>query len=441
MSTSTTDATLSSSASSSDFERACASYNRALAAELLPAMGCTEPIALAYAAAIAGARLGGLPETVDVEVSRNIVKNVKSVVVPNTDGLRGIEAAVTAGFAVSRPEAGLQVLSVVSDEEKALVHERMNAPELWPVRVSATEEPDVFFIKVTGERNGKRVAVTIRTCHTNVTRIEENGVTVFEEGDAHAEETSGEHWSIAALIAAARTMPLDAARPLLERQIAMNMAIAEEGLKGGWGARVGAVLLKRNPDDPAVKARAWAAAASDARMNGCELPVVIVSGSGNQGITASVPVVIFAESLKSDDETRLRAVLLSDLVTIALKQGIGKLSAYCGAVSAGCGSGAGIALLKGYDDRAIESVITNALAITSGLICDGAKSSCAAKIAMSVEGALVALDMVKNEQVFREGDGIVQSSVDETAEAVGRIASRGMVSTDREIIRVMLGEK
>ena len=215
---------------------------------------------------------------------------------------------------------------------------------------------------------------------------------------------------------------------------------------GGVGGRRGDIpapptRLKRNPDDPAVKARAWAAAASDARMNGCELPVVIVSGSGNQGITASVPVVIFAESLKSDDETRLRAVLLSDLVTIALKQGIGKLSAYCGAVSAGCGSGAGIALLKGYDDRAIESVITNALAITSGLICDGAKSSCAAKIAMSVEGALVALDMVKNEQVFREGDGIVQSSVDETAEAVGRIASRGMVSTDREIIRVMLGEK
>lgn len=202
---------------------------------------------------------------------------------------------------------------------------------------------------------------------------------------------------------------------------------------------MGRVILSRNPEDPAVRARAWAAAASDARMNGCELPVVIVSGSGNQGITASVPVVIFAQSLKSSEEELLRAVLLSDLVTIALKQGIGKLSAYCGAVSAGCGAGAGIAMLKGYADNEIADVVSNALATTSGLICDGAKSSCAAKIAMSVEGALMALDMVAQEKVFREGDGIVQHTVDETAEAVGRIASRGMVTTDKEIIRVMLG--
>lgn len=411
-------------------------YNAALADELLPAMGCTEPIALAYAGAICAKRLGGFPETIRVEVSRNIIKNVKSVVVPNTEGLRGIEAAVVAGLVSARPEAALEVLSGVTPDEKKEIHERLASQKM---EVVPSDEPDVFFIRLTTTREGKTVTVVIRTSHTNVTRIEEDGEAVFLKND-HAEEVEApELWHISELIRAARTMPLDVSRPLLERQIAANMAIAEEGLKTPWGAGVGRVILSRNPEDPAVRARAWAAAASDARMNGCELPVVIVSGSGNQGITASVPVVIFAQSLKSSEEELLRAVLLSDLVTIALKQGIGKLSAYCGAVSAGCGAGAGIAMLKGYADDEIADVVSNALATTSGLICDGAKSSCAAKIAMSVEGALMALDMVAQEKVFREGDGIVQHTVDETAEAVGRIASRGMVTTDKEIIRVMLG--
>lgn len=411
-------------------------YNAALADELLPAMGCTEPIALAYAGAICAKRLGGFPETIRVEVSRNIIKNVKSVVVPNTEGLRGIEAAVVAGLVSARPEAALEVLSGVTPDEKKEIHERLASQKM---EVVPSDEPDVFFIRLTTTRAGKTVTVVIRTSHTNVTRIEEDGEAVFLKND-HAEEVEApELWHISELIRAARTMPLDVSRPFLERQIAANMAIAEEGLKTPWGAGVGRVILSRNPEDPAVRARAWAAAASDARMNGCELPVVIVSGSGNQGITASVPVVIFAQSLKSSEEELLRAVLLSDLVTIALKQGIGKLSAYCGAVSAGCGAGAGIAMLKGYADDEIADVVSNALATTSGLICDGAKSSCAAKIAMSVEGALMALDMVAQEKVFREGDGIVQHTVDETAEAVGRIASRGMVTTDKEIIRVMLG--
>lgn len=411
-------------------------YNAALADELLPAMGCTEPIALAYAGAICAKRLGGFPETIRVEVSRNIIKNVKSVVVPNTEGLRGIEAAVVAGLVSARPEAALEVLSGVTPDEKKEIHERLASQKM---EVVPSDEPDVFFIRLTTTRVGKTVTVVIRTSHTNVTRIEEDGEAVFLKNDHAEEEEAPELWHISELIRAARTMPLDVSRPLLERQIAANMAIAEEGLKTPWGAGVGRVILSRNPEDPAVRARAWAAAASDARMNGCELPVVIVSGSGNQGITASVPVVIFAQSLKSSEEELLRAVLLSDLVTIALKQGIGKLSAYCGAVSAGCGAGAGIAMLKGYADNEIADVVSNALATTSGLICDGAKSSCAAKIAMSVEGALMALDMVAQEKVFREGDGIVQHTVDETAEAVGRIASRGMVTTDKEIIRVMLG--
>lgn len=413
-------------------------YREALLKELLPAMGCTEPIALAYAAAEAGKRLGGFPESIDVEVSRNIVKNVKSVIVPNTGGLYGIEAAVAAGFVSRRPEAKLQVLASVSDAERNEIGARVHEP----MTIRQSTESDVFFIRVTGTLRGKTTSVTIRTYHTNITCIEEDGRRIFSEGDACEEDAPEENWSIAELIRTSREMPLKGteAEALLRRQMECNLAIAREGLKGSWGATIGQILLSRDADDPAVKARAWAAAASDARMNGCELPVVIVSGSGNQGITASVPVAIFGEALHSTDEEVIRALLLSDLVTIALKQGIGKLSAYCGAVSAGCGSGAGIAMLEHLSDKDIEAVISNALAITSGLLCDGAKSSCAAKISMSVEGALLALDMVKHKKTFRAGDGIVQETTDDTAAAVGRIASQGMVDTDREIIRVMLHE-
>ena len=413
-------------------------YRRALMKELLPAMGCTEPIALAYAAAEAGRRLGGYPEEIEVEVSRNIVKNVKSVIVPNTGGLYGIEAAVAAGFVARRPEAKLQVLAEITDEERAEIGRRVMEPML----VRQSQEPDVFFIRITGRLKGRTDTVTIRTHHTNITCIEEDGRTILSEGDAPQEERAVEKWRIADLIAAARTMPLGELEPCIDAQIEKNLAIAREGLANNWGCGIGRVLLSRTeaPTPLVLRARAWAAAGSDARMNGCELPVVIVSGSGNQGITASVPVAVYAEGLKAPRGKLLRAVLLSDLVTVALKQGIGKLSAYCGAVSAGCGAGAGIAYLQGFDDDKIQKVISNALAISSGLLCDGAKSSCAAKISMSVEGAVLALDMVRNDTAFRPGDGIVKETTDDTAAAVGRIASRGMVGTDREIIRVMLGE-
>lgn len=416
-------------------------YRDTLTEELLPAMGCTEPIALAYAAAVAGARLGGYPDTITVEVSRNIVKNVKSVIVPNTGGLYGIEVAVISGFVSRRPEAELEVLAAVTSEERNEIARRVQEGGL---RIFQTDEPDVFFIRVTGERAGKTVTVTIRTFHTNITEIIENGEVVFtkeKEHVCHDADAVNDAWSIKELIRVARTMDFGTLKPYLERQMKCNMAIAKEGLSGKWGATIGNIILMRDPEDPAVRARAWAAAGSDARMNGCEMPVVIVSGSGNQGITASVPVVIFGEALEKTQDETLRALLLSDLVTVALKQGIGKLSAYCGAVSAGCGSGAGIAMLKGYNDQEIESVISNALAITSGLLCDGAKSSCAAKISMAVEGALIAVDMVGNDKVFREGDGIVQKNADETAAAVGRIASLGMVDTDRQIICEMLHEE
>ena len=414
-------------------------YRQALANELMPAMGCTEPIALAYAAAVAGERLGGYPETIIAEVSRNIVKNVKSVIVPNTGGLYGIEAAVVAGFVSRRPQAKLEVLAAVTAQERQEIGQRVKESV---IKITQTQEPDVFFIKVTGTLAEHTVSVTIRTSHTNITEIVDNGQVVFEKACAsEAKQTDTEAWTIQEVIAAARVMPFEEARFYLERQLKCNLAIAQEGLSGKWGANIGQLLIARDPENTQVKARAWAAAGSDARMNGCEMPVVIVSGSGNQGITASVPVAIFAQDMGVDEQTTLRALLLSDLITIALKQGIGKLSAYCGAVSAGCGSAAAIAYLKGFDDEHIQKTITNALAISSGLLCDGAKASCAAKIAMSVEGALMAVDMVEKDRAFRNGDGIVQESADATAAAVGRIASLGMVDTDRQIIREMLHEE
>lgn len=412
-------------------------YVEALKAELIPAMGCTEPIAIAYASAVCKEQLGGFPEQVDIFVSRNIIKNVKSVVVPNTNKMRGIEVACIAGFVAGHSERQLQVLAYISDEEKTAIRQYTEA---GIVRVHVSEEPDIFYIRVEGRLGEHTAAVTIRTDHTNITCIRRDDQVIFEKAVEAAEPEAAESlWKIDEVIHAAATMPLEPVEALLQRQIDYNMAIAEEGLKNEYGASIGKILLQREPGSKRIQAKANAAAASDARMNGCELPVVIVSGSGNQGITASVPVVVYGRAMKVGREKLLRALLLSDLVTIYLKQGIGKLSAYCGAVSAGCGSGAGIAFLHDCTAEQIEHVVENALAINSGIICDGAKSSCAAKIAISIEGGLLAFDMMMAEKNFAGGDGIVQQTADETIAAVGKIASQGMVETDKEIIDIMLG--
>lgn len=413
-------------------------YVEALKAELIPAMGCTEPIAIAYASAVCREQLGGMPEKVEIYVSRNIVKNVKSVVVPNTNKMRGIEVASIAGFIAGHSERKLQVLAYINDEEKALIKEYAEA---GIIKVLLAEEPDIFYIRVEGYREGHKAMVTIRTEHTNITNITLDGNVVYEKPFA-AEEMTEEVkalWKIEEVIEAAANMPLEPVEQYLKRQIDYNMAIAEEGLKHEYGASIGKILMQREADSKRTHAKAKAAAASDARMNGCELPVVIVSGSGNQGITASVPVVVYGQALNVSEEKLLRALLLSDLITIYIKQGIGKLSAYCGAVSAGSGSGAGIAYLYDCTPEQIAHVVENALAINSGIICDGAKSSCAAKIAISIEGGLLAFDMMMAEKNFTSGDGIVQKTTDETIAAVGKIASQGMVDTDREIIDVMLG--
>ena len=412
-------------------------YVESLKEELIPAMGCTEPIAIAYASAVCREQLGGFPEKVDIFVSRNIIKNVKSVVVPNTNKMKGIEVACVAGFVAGHSDRQLQVLAYISDAEKAEIKKSVEA---GIVNVHVSEEPDIFYIRVEGSLNGHTASVTIRTDHTNITCIKHDGKIIFEKAvDASEPEEAKCLWKIDEVIEAASNMPLEPVKPLLERQINYNMAIAKEGLHKDYGASIGKILLQQEPDSLRIQAKANAAAASDARMNGCELPVVIVSGSGNQGITSSVPVVVYGRKMGVSEEKLLRAVLLSDLVTVYLKQGIGKLSAYCGAVSAGCGSGAGIAYLHDCSAKQIEHVVENALAINSGIICDGAKSSCAAKIAMSIEGGLLAFDMMMAEKNFAGGDGIVQKTTDETIAAVGKIASQGMVETDKEIIGVMLG--
>ena len=411
-------------------------YEEALAEELIPAMGCTEPIAIAYCAAVCREQLGAEPEEIEIWVSRNIIKNVKSVVVPNTDHMKGIEVACAAGIVAAHSERQLEVLAYITAEEKIVLKE---LAESGKIKIHVSEEPDIFYIRVFLAANGQNAEVTIRTDHTNVTSIKKNGATILSKPIVPEEEEAKSLWRIEDVLDAARHMPLDNVKHLLERQIEYNMAISKEGLDHDYGASIGKILLRRDPDSLRTRARASAAAGSDARMNGCELPVVITSGSGNQGITASVPVVIYAHALAASEEKLLRAVLLSDLITIYLKQGIGKLSAYCGAISAGCGSGAGIAYLHDCTDEQIEHAVENALAINSGIICDGAKSSCAAKIAMAVEGGLLGFDMAMAERNFEGGDGIVQETADETIAAVGKIASQGMVETDKEIIDVMLG--
>lgn len=413
-------------------------YVEALKEELIPAMGCTEPIAIAYASAVCREQLGGFPQQAEIFVSRNIIKNVKSVVVPNTNKMRGIEVASIAGFVAGHSERKLQVLAYISEQEKEQIAAYTRA---GIVKVALAEEPDIFYIRVEGMLNGHTAAVTIRTDHTNITCIKVDDKVVFEKQLEHTEDEAEikELWKIEEVIEAAAKMPLEPVEQYLNRQIDYNMAIAKEGLTNEYGASIGKILLQREPKSKRIQAKANAAAASDARMNGCELPVVIVSGSGNQGITASVPVVVYGRAMQVSEEKLLRALLLSDLITIYLKQGIGKLSAYCGAVSAGCGSGAGIAYLYDCTPEQIEHVVENALAINSGIICDGAKSSCAAKIAMSIEGGLLAFDMMMAEKNFVSGDGIVQRTTDETIAAVGKIASQGMVETDKEIIDVMLG--
>ena len=418
-------------------------YVNILKEELVPAMGCTEPIAIAYAAAVARQTLGALAERMEVEASGNIIKNVKSVFVPNTGGLRGIPAAAAAGMAAGNPALELEVLSQIEEAEQSAIRQYL---EETPIAVKLATSPFIFDITIRAWAGEESALVRIVNYHTNIVLIEKNGRVLKEvEAQAAAEEglTDKSVLSVEGILEFARECRLSDVEETLGRQVRYNTAIAEEGLRGDYGANIGSVLLAAYGDDVKIRAKAMAAAGSDARMNGCGLPVVIVSGSGNQGLTASLPVVEFAKELGVDRETMLRAVLVSDLVTIHLKAEIGRLSAYCGAVSAGCGSGAGIAWLYGRhkDPQAllkdVSHTIVNALAVDSGIVCDGAKASCAAKIASAVDAGILGFTMYQHGQQFRGGDGIITKGVEETIRNIGLLATQGMRETDREILDIM----
>ena len=412
-------------------------YVQILREELLPAMGCTEPISIAYAAAKARAVLGALPERLLVEVSGNIIKNVKSVVVPHTGGLRGIAAAAAAGAVAGNAEAELEVLSRVTEEQIAAIGEYRKTT---PIEVRHADTPHIFDIRITAFRGEDSACVRIVDHHTNLVLIRRNGETLLEKETVRQEAglTDRGCLTVEGIVEFAESVRLDDVREVLERQIAYNMAIAEEGLRNPYGANIGKTLLKGHEDCLDYKLRAWAAAASDARMNGCELPVVINSGSGNQGITTSVPVIVYARETGKSEEELLRALTAANLVTIHLKTGVGRLSAYCGAVSAGGGAAAGIAWLQGGRFHQIAHVIVNTVAVTSGIVCDGAKASCAAKIAAAVDAGLLALSMYRDGNQFYGGDGIVKKGVENTIDNVGRLARFGMEQTDKEIIQLMM---
>ena len=416
-------------------------YLKILQEELVPATGCTEPIAIAYGAAKARELLGVLPESVLVEASGNIIKNVKSVV-PNTNSLKGIEAAAAAGIVAGQSDKILEVISEVTPAQRAEI--RVYLAD-HPIVVKPAEGDKVFDILITLRAGNNHVKLRISDYHTHIVYIEKNGEVLFQSGEVLSDSardmlTDRSCLSVEGVLDFASTCNLEDVRALIERQIDYNYAIAEEGMRHSWGANIGSVLKEHYGVGIYSRARYMAAAGSDARMSGCEMPVIIVSGSGNQGITASVPVVEYAKELNVSRDQMVRAVLLSDLLTIHLKTGIGRLSAYCGAVSAGCSAGAAIAYLHGGGFREIAHTLVNSLAIVSGMICDGAKASCAAKISAAVDAGLVGYSMFRSGQQFRGGDGIVTKGVEETIRNIGRLGRLGMRETDREIIRIMTNQ-
>ncbi|PRR83782.1 serine dehydratase subunit alpha family protein [Clostridium vincentii] len=414
-------------------------YVQILKEELQPAMGCTEPIAIAYAAAKAREILGYTPEKVIVEVSLNIVKNVKSVIVPNTNRLKGIGAATAAGIIAGKSEKRLEVISQVTEEEKQKIKEYLLT---IPIEVKLAETPFIFDIQMSVVYKDSYVKVRIVNYHTNIVLIEKDGEILYQkEATVSIEDGLSDKklLNVKDIIDFANSVDIKDIEGIIGEQIECNSRIAEEGLKNSHGANIGSVILSTYGSDVKIRAKAKAAAGSDARMDGCELPVIIISGSGNQGMTASIPVIEYAKELKVSKEKLYRALVISDLVTIHQKTGIGRLSAYCGVICAGAGSGAGIAYLYGGSYKEIAHTIVNALAIVSGIVCDGAKASCAAKIATAVDAGILGYNMYKEGQQFKAGDGIVTKGVEATISNVGKLAKEGMKETEKEIVRIMIG--
>ena len=412
-------------------------YVAILKEELVCASGCTEPISIAYAAAYARDLLGKQPQRVDIGVSGNILKNVKGVVVPNSGGRKGIAAAVATGLVAGRTE---RLLEVIAQVEPGQIEQIGRCLETVPIRVSCLPPERAFDLLIEVFHGGERAAVRIVNHHTNVVYAAHNGETVMDRPFTDSPEENLQDKGVLNfhdILEFADTVELERVRDVLERQIACNSAIAQAGLTRNYGANIGKMLLESGAQDIANEARAYAAAGSDARMSGCELPVVILSGSGNQGMAASLPVIRYAKHMHATWEQLCRALIVADLIAIYQKAGVGRLSAFCGVVCAGCGAGAGVAYLCGGGRDMIAQTIQNTLAIAPGIICDGAKSSCAAKIAVAVDAGLLGYRMCTHARDFVSGDGILQSDVDETIRCVGKIASEGMHKTDQVILDIM----
>ena len=419
------------------------SYLGILSEELVPALGCTEPIAIAFASAKAREVLGEFPEHMDIFCSGNIIKNVKSVTVPNSGGMRGIEAAAVLGAVGGQAEKELEVLEGV-DQEACEKTRRLLQENFCTCFLQ--EGVANLYIRVECVGKTHRASVTIEETHTNIVLIQKDGKILFKkedsaEKDVHQEQDKRDLLNVADILKFAEEVKIDDIRDIIGRQVEMNMAISDEGLRHHYGAEVGRTLLRAYGDGVSVRAKARAAAGSDARMNGCSMPVVINSGSGNQGITCSLPVVEYARELHASEEQMYRALVVSNLVAIHQKKYIGSLSAYCGAVSAACGAGAAIAWLNGGDYEAVSKTITNTLANTGGIVCDGAKSSCAAKIASAVEAAILGYTLEKDDHSFLPGEGLVRDNVEDTIRDMGYVGRVGMKSTDVTILNLMIDQE
>ena len=412
-------------------------YLQILREELVPAMGCTEPIAVAYCAAKARQVLGMLPDRVEVEASGNIIKNVKSVVVPNTCGRRGLAAAAAVGIVAGDADQELEVIAGVTEAQQEQLAQFL---ETTPITIRPAESDLALDIRITVYAGEEAAGVRIINHHTGLASIVHNGEVLLDEEPVNPAENSDLDYSlltVADIYDFAQTMYIEDVKALFDQQIAYNCAIAEEGLAKDYGANIGKVLLRTYGCDVHIRARAKAAAGSDARMSGCEMPVIINSGSGNQGITVSVPVVEYAREWGCPDEKLYRALAISNLTALHLKDGIGRLSAFCGAVSAGAAAGAAIAYLNGGNLDDVSHTLVNTLAISSGIVCDGAKASCAAKISSSIDAAQLGYRMYRDGQQFYGGDGLILKGVENTIRSICEVGRDGMKETDRKIIELM----
>lgn len=414
------------------------SYVSILSSELIPALGCTEPIAIAYAGALARRTLEDMPLRVEAACSGNIIKNVKAVSVPNSGGGKGVEVAALIGVFGGNAAKKLAVLEDITDEHRALVAEGLRR-KMCVVSLLEGDENLHIILKVFSQEHD--ALVEIKDSHLHVSRIERDGQPVFIQDDIACPKLDKSTLNLHDIVAFADELRVEDVRQVLDRQIAYNSAISQEGIAHPYGAQIGRILMSGgSPNDIYLRMKAAAAAGSDARMNGCTLPVVINSGSGNQGITVSIPVIEYAKRMNATENRLYRALALSNLVALLQKHNIGSLSAFCGAVCAATGAACGVAYLDEQPFDVIAMTITNALGMVSGIVCDGAKSSCAGKIAESLDAAFLGYSMAKNHIAFQPGEGLVKDDVESTIQSVGRMGKIGMASTDTEILKIMLDQ-